>query len=45
MFSCLEIYNAGLPVRLQKMFPYLCVSDANAAIDFYVSAFGATEAQ
>lgn len=44
MLSCLGIYNARLPVRVQKMFPYLCVSDVNAAIDFYVSAFGATEA-
>lgn len=28
---------------VHAMFPYLCVSDAAAAIDFYVSAFGARE--
>ncbi len=31
-------------MRVQELSPYLCVSDANAAIEFYVSAFGATEA-
>ena len=31
-------------MRVQELSPYLCVSDAKAAIEFYVSAFGATEA-
>lgn len=28
---------------IHEMFPYLCVSDANVAIDFYVKALGARE--
>lgn len=28
---------------IHELFAYLCVSDANAAIDFYARAFGATE--
>src|SRR5262245_5969160 len=28
---------------IKEMFPYLCVADAKAAIEFYKSAFGATE--
>ena len=27
----------------QALFPYLCVADATAAIDFYRQVFGATE--
>lgn len=30
-------------MSVHEMFPYLCVSDAAAAIDFYVEAFGAHE--
>ncbi len=30
-------------MTVQEMFPYLGVSDANAAIEFYVKAFGARE--
>lgn len=30
-------------MKIHEMFPYLCVSDARAAIDFYVNAFGASE--
>ena len=30
-------------MKIHEMFPYLCVSDANAAIDFYVKVFGVTE--
>jgi uncharacterized glyoxalase superfamily protein PhnB len=30
-------------MTVHEMFPYLCVTDANAAIDFYVAAFGARE--
>lgn len=30
-------------MAIHEMFPYLCVSDANAAIDFYVKAFGVRE--
>lgn len=30
-------------MTIHEMFPYLCVHDARAAIDFYVQAFGATE--
>jgi PhnB protein len=29
--------------RIHEMFPYLCVTNAVAAIDFYVQAFGAKE--
>ena len=32
-----------IPVRVQSMCPYLVVSGAVAAIDFYVKAFGAQE--
>ncbi len=30
-------------MRIENVFPYLCVSNAAAAIDFYRRAFGATE--
>lgn len=30
-------------MKIAEMFPYLCVSDTAAAIDFYSRAFGATE--
>lgn len=30
-------------MAIHEMFPYLCVSDANAAIEFYAKAFGARE--
>lgn len=30
-------------MTIHEMFPYLCVSDANAAIEFYKQAFGASE--
>lgn len=30
-------------MKIDEMFPYLVVSDAPAAIDFYVKAFGVTE--
>lgn len=30
-------------MAIHEMFPYLCVSDANAAIDFYKAAFEVTE--
>ncbi len=30
-------------MAIHEMFPYLCVTNANAAIDFYVKAFGARE--
>jgi uncharacterized glyoxalase superfamily protein PhnB len=30
-------------MSIHEVFAYLCVSDANAALDFYKSAFGATE--
>jgi PhnB protein len=30
-------------MTIHEMFPYLCVADANAAIDFYVKAFGVKE--
>ncbi len=30
-------------MKIHEMYPYLCVSDARAAIDFYVQAFGAKE--
>lgn len=30
-------------MSVHEMFPYLCVSDASAAIDFYTRAFGAAE--
>ncbi|OZG71550.1 glyxoylase [Hahella sp. CCB-MM4] len=29
--------------KIHEMFPYLCVSDANAAVDFYIRVFGVTE--
>ena len=29
-------------MKIHEMFPYLCVSDANEAIDFYGKVFGAT---
>ncbi|MBC5802225.1 MAG: VOC family protein, partial [Candidatus Eremiobacteraeota bacterium] len=34
--------DSGNPV-IKDVYPYLRVRDANAAIDFYVRAFGATE--
>src|SRR5690606_13532573 len=34
---------AGTPMKIHEVFPYLCVSDAEAAIRFYGRAFGATE--
>lgn len=30
-------------MKIREVFPYLCVSDTNAAIDFYRQAFGARE--
>ena len=30
-------------MKIREVFPYLCVSDTNAAIDFYTQAFGARE--
>ncbi|MEO8802156.1 MAG: VOC family protein [Rudaea sp.] len=30
-------------MKVHEMFPYLCVNDANAAIDFYCAVFGARE--
>ncbi len=30
-------------MTIQNLMPYLCVSDANAAIEFYTAAFGALE--
>lgn len=30
-------------MRVHEIFPYLCVSDAKAAISFYTEAFGASE--
>ena len=30
-------------MKIHEMFPYLCVSDAAAALDFYDRAFGARE--
>ena len=30
-------------MKIHEMFPYLCVSDAKEAIDFYVKVFGASE--
>lgn len=30
-------------MSIHEMFPYLCVRDGNAAIDFYTKAFGARE--
>jgi uncharacterized glyoxalase superfamily protein PhnB len=30
-------------MKVREMFPYLCVKDAGAAIDFYEKAFGARE--
>ena len=30
-------------MTIQNLMPYLCVSDANAAIEFYTAAFGASE--
>ncbi len=30
-------------MTIHEMFPYLCVANAGAAIDFYVTAFGARE--
>jgi PhnB protein len=30
-------------MTIHEMFPYLCVTDANGAIDFYAKAFGARE--
>lgn len=34
---------AGRPNRIHEVFPYLRVSDANAAVAFYSQVFGATE--
>jgi PhnB protein len=31
------------PAAVHEMYPYLCVKDAGAAIEFYKRAFGATE--
>jgi uncharacterized glyoxalase superfamily protein PhnB len=30
-------------MKIHEVYPYLCVSDANAALDFYKRAFGAEE--
>lgn len=30
-------------MKIHEVFPYLCVSDANAAIDFYTDVFGVNE--
>ena len=30
-------------MRIHEVFPYLCVSNATEALEFYTKAFGATE--
>lgn len=32
-----------MPTSIQAVFPYLCVPDIEAAIDFYTKAFNAEE--